>query len=134
MAHFIKEPFTKFFVRLLGNRLIKPEAFKEGYFMEDALRIQQAIKIPVVLVGGMNSMQAIDEAMNSGFQFIAMARALIQQPDFVNRLRNEMISKSGCTICNYCVAKMYSGTMSCHLNEENLSPQLQEKIKRMPHV
>lgn len=134
MAHFIKEPFTKFFVRLLGNRLIKPEAFKEGYFMEDAMRIQQAIKIPVVLVGGMNSMQAIDEAMNSGFQFIAMARALIQQPDFVNRLRNEMISKSGCTICNYCVAKMYSGTMSCHLNEENLNPQLQEKIKRMPHV
>lgn len=134
MAHFIKEPFTKFFVRLLGNKLIKPEVFKEGYFIEDAMRIQQAVKIPVVLVGGMNSMQTIDEAMSRGFEFIAMARALIQQPDFVNRLRDETIAKSNCTVCNYCVAKMYSGTMSCYMNEQGLSAELQEKIKRMPHA
>lgn len=134
MSYFIKEPVKKFFVKTLGAHLIPSEPFKEGYFMDDAMSIQQAIGVPVVLVGGMNSMHTINEAMQRGFQFIAMARALIQNPAFVNDLRNEVVEKSGCTICNYCVAKMYSGTMSCHLNEENLSPQLQEKIKRMPHV
>ena len=58
--------------------------------MEEAKRIQQAIKIPVVLVGGMNSMHTIEKAMGEGFQWIAIARALIENTNFVNDLRNEV--------------------------------------------
>ena len=124
MAYFIREGWKKFFVKLAGEQLIPPVPFTEGYFMEEAKRIQSAIKIPVVLVGGMNSMRTIEKAMAEGFQWIAMARALIENPHFVNDLRNEVIEKSGCTICNYCVAKMYSGEMACHLHQNNLPEAL----------
>lgn len=134
MAYFIREGWKKFFVKLAGEQLIPPVPFTEGYFMEEAKRIQSAIKIPVVLVGGMNSMRTIEKAMAEGFQWIAMARALIENPHFVNDLRNEVIEKSGCTICNYCVAKMYSGEMACHLHQNNLPEALKQKIAALNHA
>lgn len=134
MAHFIHEGWKKFFVKLAGGQLIPSVPFAEGYFMEEAKRIQNAIKIPVVLVGGMNSIQTIEKAMGEGFQWIAFARALIENTNFVYDLWNEVIQKSGCTICNYCVAKIYSGEMICHLHEKNLSGELKQKIAALHYA
>jgi len=131
MAWFIREKWKKFFVKLAGEKLIPSFPFTEGYFMQEAKRIQEQIKIPVVLVGGMNSIEAIDRAMQQGFQFIAMARALIHNTNFINELRSETVRRSGCTICNYCVAKMYSGPMACHFNEKELPAELQQKINAL---
>ncbi len=128
MAYFIREGWKKFFVKLVGKQLIPSVPFTEGYFMPEAKRIQQAIHIPVVLVGGMNSMPTIEKAMDSGFEWIAIARALIENPNFVNDLRNEVIEKSACTICNYCVAKIYSDKMTCHLHETHLPKELKQKL------
>ena len=134
MAYFIRDGLKKYFVKLAGQQLIPSVPYVEGYFMEEAKRIQQAIKIPVVLVGGMNSMHTIEKAMSEGFQWIAMARALIENMNFINDLRNEVIDKSSCTICNYCVAKMYSGEMSCHLHEMNLPEELKQKIAALNYA
>lgn len=134
MAHFISQNWKRFFVKLLGAQLTPAVPFKEGFFMEAAEHIQKAIDIPVVLVGGMNSMQTIDKAMSKGFQWIAIARALIENPNFINDLRNEVIEKSACTICNYCVAKIYSGKMTCHLHESNLSEELKQKIAAISYA
>ncbi len=134
MAYFISEAWKKFFVKLVGEKLIPSVPFSEGFFMEDARRIQNEMKIPVVLVGGMNSMATIEKAMHEGFQFIAIARALIENPNFVNELRNEVIQKSACTICNYCVAKMYSEQMSCQLHEENMPEELKQKVAALNHA
>lgn len=134
MAYFIREGWKKFFVRLAGEQLIPSVAFSEGYFMEEAKRIQQAIKIPVVLVGGMNSIHTIEKAMREGFEWIAFARALIENTNFVNDLRDEVIRQSGCTVCNYCVAKMYSAEMACQLHEKNLPEALKKKIATLNHV
>lgn len=128
MANFIKQAWKKFFVKLVGAQLTPAVPFKEGYFMEDAKRIQDAIKTPVILVGGMNSLQTINKAMNNGFQWIAIARALIENPNFVNDLKNQVIEKSGCTICNYCVAKIYASSMTCHLHEADMSEELKQKV------
>lgn len=131
MAYFIKEAWKKMFVSWFGESLIPAIPFHEGFFMEAAKSIQNSLSIPVVLVGGMNSIKTINKAMEEGFQFIALARALIHNTNFINDLRNETINRSECTICNYCVAKMYSGQIACHLNEKNLPAALQAKIAVM---
>lgn len=128
MAYFIREGWKKFFVKLVGAQLVPSVPFTEGYFMAEAGQIQHAINIPVMLVGGMNSIQTIEKAMNKGFQWIAIARALIENPNFVNDLRNQVIEKSACTICNYCVAKIYSSKMTCQLHETDLSEELKQKV------
>ncbi|MCW5907926.1 MAG: NADH:flavin oxidoreductase [Chitinophagales bacterium] len=128
MAHFIREPFKRFFVKHFGKQLIPSLPFSEGYFMEEAKSIQKEVTIPVVLVGGMNSITTIEKAINEGFEWIAIARALIENPNFVNDLKNEVIRKSACTICNYCVAKMYTEEMACHLHQSNIPEALKPKI------
>ncbi len=134
MAYFIREPFKRFLVKHFGRQLIPSLPFSEGYFMEEAKRIQQSVSIPVILVGGMNSISTINKAMNEGFEWIAIARALIENPRFVNDLQNEVIQKSACTICNYCVAKMYTEEMACHLHQANIPAELKPKIAALAHA
>ena len=48
--------------------------------------------------------------MRSGFQFVAMGRALLREPDLVNRLRADASVRSLCSHCNRCMPTIYSGT------------------------
>ncbi|MCX7744017.1 MAG: NADH:flavin oxidoreductase [Flavobacteriales bacterium] len=128
MAKNISNIVVKFLVGVMGQKLIKPYPFQEGYFIEEAKKFRDLVKIPLIYVGGMNSIETIEKAFQNGADCVAFARALIQNPSFVNDLRNEIIKKSGCTICNYCVAVMYTGKMRCFMNEANLSPSLREQL------
>jgi 2,4-dienoyl-CoA reductase-like NADH-dependent reductase (Old Yellow Enzyme family) len=118
MAHYMDSKVMKLFVRLFGNLLIRPETFSEGYFLEQALRFRAQVKIPLVYVGGLISQEKIEEVLHKGFEMVAMARAFIKDPDFLNKLLRNEISRSACDICNYCIAKMYSSEADCIQNEE----------------
>jgi 2,4-dienoyl-CoA reductase-like NADH-dependent reductase (Old Yellow Enzyme family) len=52
----------------------------------------------------------MDQAMAAGFQFVAMGRALLREPDLVNRIRADAGATSRCTHCNKCMPTIYSGT------------------------
>lgn len=117
MGHGIKNPFMNIGVSLFGEMLIKPEPFSEMFFLEDAKKIRSAVKIPVVYVGGLVSLKNIETVMGQGFEFVSFARALVNDPAFVNKLRSGEIEKSGCNHANYCIAVMYTGKMKCYQNE-----------------
>ena len=58
----------------------------------------------------------MDEVLDRGFDFVALARALVAEPDFVNIISRDPahISKClSCGPCNSCVATMYMGEMRC---------------------
>jgi 2,4-dienoyl-CoA reductase-like NADH-dependent reductase (Old Yellow Enzyme family) len=52
----------------------------------------------------------MDRAMSAGFQFVAMARALLAEPDLIARLEADASVTSACTHCNRCMPTIYSGT------------------------
>ncbi len=118
LAHYMDDAMMKVFVRLFGDILIKKEKFEEAYFLSDALRFREQLDIPLVYVGGLISREKIDEVLDNGFELVAMARALLKDPDFVNKLLNEEFSQSTCDTCNFCIAKMYSREVSCIQNEK----------------
>lgn len=126
-AHYIDNRLMSFFVRLIGNWLVKEVPFTEGYFLEDALRFREALKLPLVYVGGLISREKIDEVLSRGFEMVAIARALIKDTDFVNKLKYNELSKSECDICNYCIAVMYSRQAACIMNDKAIS----QKVKNM---
>jgi 2,4-dienoyl-CoA reductase-like NADH-dependent reductase (Old Yellow Enzyme family) len=74
------------------------------------------VKLPLIYVGGAVSRAGIDEVLGHGFDGVAMARALIREPDFVRRLEKES-AQSPCDHCNYCAARIYTTSMSCHHRE-----------------
>lgn len=119
LSQHMNNPVMRLFVRLFGNQLIRPVPFKENYFMEDALFFRKALDLPLVYVGGVLSLDNILQALNNGFEAVAFARALIKDPDFINKLKGSEYKKSSCDTCNYCIAVMYSGPFQCIQNIRN---------------
>ena len=93
---------------MVGKWMIPTVPFKEAYFLEDALKFRAEIKMPLVYVGGLVSREKIDEVLNDGFEAVQMARALLNEPGFVNRMREEEKAICNCKHSNYCIARMYS--------------------------
>jgi len=121
MARYMHEKWMKPGVKWFGDILMKPEPFSEAYFLDDALKVREAVKLPLVYVGGLVSKNGIEKVLGSGFEFVQIARALIHDPAFINKLKAGELSISGCNHANYCIAVMYSGKMACYQNEKDRS-------------
>jgi len=128
LAHFMENRLISMFVRLFGKQLIKAEPFQEAYFLEDALKFRARLKLPLVYVGGLISQEKINEVLDKGFELVAMARALIKDPDFVNKMLHQEMSRSSCDTCNYCIAVMYNRGVSCIQNEKE-NPEILEMLR-----
>lgn len=132
MTYYMTCWWLKYGVRLVGKYMIPSVPFREAYFLEDALKFREALDIPLVYVGGLVSRQKIEEVLNHGFEAIQMGRALLNEPDFVNRMRREENARCNCRHSNYCIARMYTLDMACHQHlQEELPPCLKKEIERI---
>ncbi|WP_289747310.1 NADH:flavin oxidoreductase [uncultured Bacteroides sp.] len=132
MTHYMTCWWLKYGVRMVGKWMIPSVPFKEAYFLEDALKFRAALKMPLVYVGGLVSRDKIDEVLDDGFEAVQMARALLNEPGFVNRMRAEENARCNCRHSNYCIARMYSVEMACHQHlKEELPPCLKREIEKI---
>ena len=132
MTHYMTCWWLKYGVRLVGKYMIPSVPFREAYFLEDALKFREALDIPLVYVGGLVSRQKIEGVLNHGFEAVQMGRALLNEPDFVNRMRREENARCNCRHSNYCIARMYTLDMACHQHlQEELPPCLKKEIERI---
>ena len=74
-----------------------------------------------------------EEVLNDGFEFVAMARALVNEPGFVNRMKEDEHARCDCGHSNYCIARMYSEDMVCHKNVKGLPECIVREIKRLEY-
>ena len=70
----------------------------------------------------MESIEAVEADIaqcmrDEGFEYVAMGRALLREPDLVNRMAKGEAQESLCVHCNKCMATIYQGT-HCVLVEE----------------
>ncbi len=102
----------KIVVNLFGNKMIRQYDFEECYFLENAKKFRAELRCPLVYVGGLVSREGIERVLDAGFEMVQMARALVNDPAFVNKLREgDMSTRSGCDHRDYCMARMYSVDM-----------------------
>ena len=133
MTHYMHPWWLKYGVKAVGKYMIKSEPFKECYFLDDALKFRAELKLPLIYVGGIVSREGIEKVLGQGFQFVQMGRALINEPDFVNRMRDENRQRCGCDHVNYCIARMYSLDMVCHkhMPQGSLPPCILREIEEI---
>lgn len=100
----------------LQSLIEKPIVFRELYLLEYARQVRAAVNLPLAYLGGVASAQGAAQVVQEGFDVLAIGRALIHDPAFVNALANHKTRHSGCTACNLCVTRMYTpGGVSCVL-------------------
>lgn len=131
MTHYMTQWWLKYGVRAVGKYMIPKSSFRELYFLDDARQFRKELKCPLVYVGGVVSRDNADKVMSEGFEFVQMGRALLNEPDFVNRMKEDEGHKCSCDHVNYCIARMYSREMACHKHLDNLPPQILKEIERI---
>lgn len=103
--------------RFAGKRFMPEYPFEEAYFLPFARRFRAALRTPLVLLGGINRLDTVDNAVAEGFPFVAMARALLREPDLVNQLRADSGYEGRCVHCNRCMPTIYTRT-TCPVSAE----------------
>ena len=138
MTHYMDKWWLKWSIRAfapLVRRLMVPAVpFKEAYFLDDALLFRRELPdMPFIYVGGLVCRERIEDVLSRGFVAVQMARALLREPDFVNRISEEAGHRCGCGHSNYCIGRMYTLDMRCHQNMrgEALPPCLQREIEEI---
>ena len=111
-----------------GRVLIPTVPYKEAYFLEDAKKFRAAVKLPLIYVGGMVSLNKMEEVLAAGFDGLQMARALIRDTDFVNKLHSGELTKSPCGHSNYCIGRMYTLEMKCNKCIADLPAKLRKEV------
>lgn len=97
-------------VKTVGHRLLKSYPYTDGYLLADARQIRANVSLPMILLGGVTDRAVMETAMAEGFDFVAMGRALLREPDLVNRLQADPAARSLCIHCNKCMPTNYTGT------------------------
>jgi 2,4-dienoyl-CoA reductase-like NADH-dependent reductase (Old Yellow Enzyme family) len=101
---------------LIVRKGITTEA-QEAYLLPVARPIRQAVKVPVMLVGGLRSRAVMERMLaQEGMQFLSLSRPFICQPDLANRLRARDMDRVACISCGRC-ARDDRGWLSCAAQE-----------------
>lgn len=75
----------------------------EGSFLEAAAHLAREVEVPVVLVGGLRSVEFIGQVLNNTkVEYISLSRPLIREPDLIRRWQQGDTAPSKCVSCNGC--------------------------------
>jgi 4,4'-dithiodibutanoate disulfide reductase len=97
-------------MRLIAPRLFPSYPFEEGFFLPFARQFRAALTMPLIYLGGVNERETIEQVIGEGFEFVAMGRALLREPDLVNTFISGSRDAGLCVHCNKCMPTIYSGT------------------------
>ena len=137
MTHYMDKPWLKYSIRsckpLVQGIMTKTVPYEEAFFLDDALKFRQALPdMKLIYVGGLVQGDKINEVLGYGFEAVQMARSLLNEPDFVNRLREDPHHRCGCRHSNYCIGRMYTLEMACHQHlQEELPKDITKEIERI---
>ena len=75
----------------------------EGYFLKYAVTVKDNVDIPIILVGGHRSVENMNSILfKTDIEYLSLSRALVREPNIVNRWKNGDLEPSECIGCNMC--------------------------------
>lgn len=75
----------------------------EGYFRAAAMALAEITDVPVVLVGGLRSIEKINQYLSdSKIEYVSLSRPLIREPNLIQRWQAGETAPSLCVSCNTC--------------------------------
>lgn len=103
-------PPLRWGMRMSGTRFLRRYPYRDGYLMRDAERFRQELTMPLILLGGITNRETMDAAMAAGFDYVALGRALLAEPDLIDRIKADGSVRSICDHCNKCMPTIYTKT------------------------
>ena len=122
------KPPLRWGMRMTGKRFLREYPYREAYLLREAKLFRAELSMPLILLGGITNRETMDLAMAEGFDFVAMGRALLAEPDLINRIAADGAAHSvhsACTHCNQCMPTIYSRTRCVVTGAPDRPPTMQ---------
>ena len=108
-------PFRKRAMRFGMRFRMKNYAPLHNYNIGQAERIKKAVDIPIIVVGGIRSLQDITRVLSeTHIDCVSLSRPFIIEPDIVERFRTGGQTRSRCIDCGYCMVGVTSESLRCY--------------------
>jgi 2,4-dienoyl-CoA reductase-like NADH-dependent reductase (Old Yellow Enzyme family) len=83
---------------------MKKDDPERAYFRERAAAVKRAVKVPVMALGGIRSLEMAKDILDSSdADLISMCRTFIREPDLVARWQRGEVEAAKCISCNTCL-------------------------------
>ena len=104
---------------------------KEAYFWNNAKEVRKVVDVPIILVGGIRSLDTIEEVLAEGsVDLCAMSRPLVKEPDLPNKwLTSVGELRAECISCNACLPHP-GRSLGCRITEQ---PSEKEALEVFPY-
>ncbi|MDR2281127.1 MAG: NADH:flavin oxidoreductase [Gordonia sp. (in: high G+C Gram-positive bacteria)] len=103
-------------MKAMGPVFLKHYPYRDAYLLPLAAELRRSVSLPLILLGGITDRASMQTALDSGFEFVAMGRALLREPDLPLRIKEDSSTVSRCVHCNLCMPTIYSQTR-CPIRE-----------------
>jgi 2,4-dienoyl-CoA reductase-like NADH-dependent reductase (Old Yellow Enzyme family) len=90
------------------DKIVKRE--REAYFREWARQVKERVSVPVMMVGGLRSVDLMEEVVTAReADFISLCRPFIREPDLVASWQEGQMRYPTCVSCNRCFEHVLAG-------------------------
>ncbi|MCV7343269.1 NADH:flavin oxidoreductase [Mycolicibacterium rhodesiae] len=98
-------------VRLFGKRTMGVYPYQDLYMLDAARQFVPLMRnTKLILLGGITELEHLQTGLAEGFDFFAMGRALLREPDRVNSMMAQPDSHSRCNHNNKCMVTVFGRT------------------------
>ncbi|WP_096287405.1 NADH:flavin oxidoreductase [Mycobacterium ahvazicum] len=105
-------------IRLAGKRVMGSYPYRDLYMLEAARQFVPVVRnTKLILLGGITNRDHVETGIGEGFDFVAMGRALLREPDLVNKMITDPATRSRCNHNNKCMVTVF-GRTHCVLDPE----------------
>ncbi|OBB98825.1 NADH:flavin oxidoreductase [Mycobacterium sp. 852013-50091_SCH5140682] len=105
-------------IRIAGKWAMGSYPYEDLYMLSAARQFVPLMRnTKLILLGGITNCENLEVGLREGFDFLAMGRALLREPDLVNRMRADRSVRSRCNHNNRCMVTVFDRT-HCVLDPE----------------
>ncbi|HUL30045.1 MAG TPA: NADH:flavin oxidoreductase, partial [Thermodesulfobacteriota bacterium] len=109
-GHHVEGIFGRFFPARKGR--LKEE--ERPYYLEEARRYKERVRVPLMLVGGIRSLEWAKRVVSEGIaDYVSLCRPLLREPGLINRWMSGDTKKSACVSDNDCFNPGLKGQGVC---------------------
>ncbi len=107
----VMPPMLRPGVRLLGKGVMGSYPYEDLYMLPSARQFVPIMRnTKLILLGGITNRQHVETGMREGFDFVAMGRALLREPDLVDKMVADAGTRSRCNHNNRCMVTVFGRT------------------------
>ncbi|KAA0102782.1 NADH:flavin oxidoreductase [Mycolicibacterium sp. P1-5] len=107
----VMPPALRPVVRILGKQMMGAYPYHDLYMLDAARQFVPLMRnTKLILLGGITERAHLERGLAEGFDFFAMGRALLREPDRVNTMKTQPGSRSRCNHNNKCMVTVFGRT------------------------